>query len=277
MSTSQDVRSSPATVTFSIVPPFWRTAWFLPLVALVLASVAIVFHRARLARLLALERVRTSIATDLHDDLGSTLSRISILSELARRHATESAHERILREIGETSRSLIEALGDNIWAVNPRRDHLQSLVDRVCQFAADLLEAQSIAWRLDAPADARAIVLEPEVRRHLFLILKEALNNAAKHSRASALTLLVEKRGRALHIDITDDGIGGSVAPAVSGSRSGGRGFRNMHERATRAPRKARDRERSRRRHARRAGHPAVIHSGRITNHDFDARPCRGG
>lgn len=198
-----------AEIRLAVLPPLWRRPWFLGLVALGLAGGAVVSYRYRVAHLVAIERMRTRIATDLHDDLGSSLSRISILSEVARRRADADPESgRMLTDIGETAREMMDALSESIWAIDPRRDDLRSLATRIRRFASDLLETRGIAWHLQAPPDGELIRLSPGQRRQLYLIVKEALHNAARHSGAASVSMELGLSGRRLAAEIRDDGKG---------------------------------------------------------------------
>ena len=221
-----------AAFRFQVLPPLWRRGWFLVSVAAVALLAVFVLHRQRLERAVAVERIRTRLATDLHDDVGSSLARISILSEVGHRAVEEGSDSaRLFEQIGETSRSVIDALGDAIWSIDPRRDDLQSLGDRLRLFASDLLEGRGIGFRLTLPEGASAVELPAETRRHLFLLLKEAITNAARHSRARTLEARFSLSGRALRVEVRDDGVGFSVPDA---NREGeGRGLGNMSERAS--------------------------------------------
>ncbi len=222
-----------ATVSFRVRPPFWRRAWFLLLAVAAGVAFAVFVHRQSLRRAVAVERVRTRLATDLHDDVGSSLARISILSEVGRRDLDPVGEPaRLFGEIGETSRSVIDALGDAIWSIDPRRDDLQSLGDRLRHFAADLLEARGIAFHLELPPEAPAIDVPPEPRRQLFLLLKEAITNAARHSRATAVSAVFRLSGRSLDVSIADDGAGFDPAARPSDPEDEGRGLLNMRARA---------------------------------------------
>ena len=199
----------PAEVLIVVRPPIWQRAWFLALVAIALAGGIAALYRYRVSHLLALERMRTRIATDLHDDLGSSLSRISYLSELARRRAeADPEGSRLVTDIGETAREMMDSLGESIWAIDPRRDDLRSLATRIRRFAGDLLESRGIVWNLQAPADAEEIKLSPVERRQLYLVFKEALHNVARHSGASSVTMSLAVKSWRLTAVIRDDGKG---------------------------------------------------------------------
>ncbi|HEX5716126.1 MAG TPA: two-component regulator propeller domain-containing protein [Thermoanaerobaculia bacterium] len=199
----------PAEVLIVVRPPLWRRAWFLILATLALAAGIVALYRYRVSHLLAVERMRTRIATDLHDDLGSSLSRISILSELARRRAQgDTDGTRLVTDIGETAREMMGALGESIWAIDPRRDDLRSLATRIRRFAGDLLESRGVVWNLQAPADAEEIKLSPVERRQLYLVFKEALHNVERHASASSVSMSLAVKGTRLTAIIRDDGRG---------------------------------------------------------------------
>jgi signal transduction histidine kinase len=222
--------SRPAVVSFTIPPPIWQRLWFQAAAAIVVFGAGYLAYRSRVNRLLALERVRARIATDLHDDLGARLSRISILSEVAARRvsndAASAAH--LLDEVGDTARSLIETTADITWAVDPRQDDLASLAGRVRRFAADMLDARDIHWTFDAPENGATIRLSPEHRRHVLLVFQEAINNVVRHARARRVSLGLGVDGHRLRARIEDDGRGF----ATDDASIAGRGLSNMASRA---------------------------------------------
>jgi signal transduction histidine kinase/ligand-binding sensor domain-containing protein len=224
--------SLPARVAFVVVPPVWKRTWFLALAAVAAMALVFLAHRQRVAHLISMERVRTRVATDLHDDLGASLSRISLLSEVAKRKTTMAESKPILDEIAQSARGLVDALGDSIWSIDPRRDDVRSLLLRARHFAAALFEAQSISIDVRFAPDVAALHLGPEQRRETYLILKEALNNTAKHADARNVSLVAGVEERCLRIAVKDDGSG--FAPAAERRENGGRGVASMRDRAQR-------------------------------------------
>jgi signal transduction histidine kinase len=229
------VSPAPASLSFTLLPPFWQRWWFVLLVASAAAVLGWALHHAQVARLLELERIRTCIAADLHDDLSSSLSRISILSEVGRRRMTDpdAMEATILDQIGETARELIEATGDIVWAIDMRRGDLESLLARIRRFAGDLLEARGISVLFASPPRAAEIGLRPEMKRELYLVLKEALHNAGKHAQAKNVWIEVVATGRELVAEVRDDGVG-FAGDGCSGNGHSGNGLRNLRERAAR-------------------------------------------
>jgi len=223
--------SEPAAIAFRIRPPFWQTAWFLGLVAAAIIGAVSVLYRARVARLLELERVRTRIATDLHDDVGASLSQIAVLSQFASRQAARGGDEvsGSLARITELSGSVVDAMSDVVWSINPARDRMSDLVHRMRRFAVDLFSETDVSLALDLPADDADEPLPPEVRRQVFLVFKEALRNAARHARASTVAVGFKREREGLVLVISDDGVGIAASPQGT---STGLGLRSMARRA---------------------------------------------
>lgn len=225
----------PAEVAFRVLPPLWRRAWFLALVALAAALAAWLAHRYRVARLLALERMRTRIASDLHDEVGASLSRVSILSEVAKmRLGPESGSEagELLSEIGDSSRQLSESMSEIVWALDPRKDSLPSLVARLRRFASDVLEAQGATLEFEAPPAGADLDLDSAERRELYLLIKEAVHNAAKHARARKVGVRLAMAKGSLRVEVRDDGTGLPSALLAGKEESGGLGLASMRQRA---------------------------------------------
>lgn len=174
----------PAQIAFRVLPPLWRRWWAILTASLCAAWLLYLVYRYRVAQLVALEQVRTRIAMDLHDDIGSTLSQIAVLSEVARRQAgrEDSRIEEPLSRGAEISRELAGALGDIVWAINPRRDRIGDLVQRMRRFGSDVLHARNIEFDCTAPESLLAIEIGAEQRRQVLLVFKESIHNIARHS-----------------------------------------------------------------------------------------------
>ncbi len=220
--------SQPAVFTFRILPPFWHRWWFWVIVGGLVTGGIIAAHLLRVRHLLALERMRTRIATDLHDDLGSTLGSISIFSEIARRSIADdhpdAAH--LLERIGESARTLMGSLREMIWTMQPENDSLKELVARIERFAREVLEPADITYIVRAAPDLSDVRISMEVRRNLYLVAKEAIYNAVRHANCSQVAVMFTRSGRLLCMSIRDNGTGlPDVAPP-------GNGIPNMHRRA---------------------------------------------
>lgn len=236
-------------VAFTVVmrPHFWQTVWFKLLGGLLLllatAGAVRLRERARLQRVLeqaererAVERERARIARDMHDDVGSHLTRITMLSETARRDPAR-AQEGLVK-IYDTARSVTRAMDEIVWAINPRHDSSESLVYYLEKFSLDFLSAAGIRCRLDMPVELPAWSPGSELRHNLFLALKEALNNAVRHSGADTVTIGLEIDGTHCLLSIHDNGNGWIVSaadPAAADRAVSGDGLANLHERMRRA------------------------------------------
>ncbi|MFN2576345.1 MAG: two-component regulator propeller domain-containing protein [Pyrinomonadaceae bacterium] len=233
-----DFSALSASVTFRILRPIWQRWWFLTLAVIAAGMMIYILYRYRMARLLEIVNMRTRMATDLHDDIGSGLSRMAILSEVVKQQMGNTADESVplLTEIADSARGLVGSMRDIVWSIDPRRDDLANVIFRVRQFASDVLEAQKIKLDFHAPPDLDKIKLNPEPRRHLFLIFKEAINNMARHAQATSVSIDIAITHNRLIAEIRDDGRGFSDVSAREVStdgRAGGHGLANMKSRAT--------------------------------------------
>ncbi len=221
----------PARVRFRIAAPLWQRWWFLILSAAAVAGMVYAVHRYRVAQAVALERVRTRIASDLHDDIGSSLSQIAVLSEVARQRVDvrDPGAAASLSRIGDISRELVDSMSDIVWAINPKHDRLADLVHRMRRFAGDLLGTSKIQFELNVRGSA-AIPLDAGARRDIFLVFKESLHNAFRHSECGTILVDVGAQGGRLRLRVADDGKGF----AVDGVQNGGHGLENMRRRAAR-------------------------------------------
>jgi ligand-binding sensor domain-containing protein/signal transduction histidine kinase len=224
---SGQISTGQATLTFQVLPAFWRRSWFLGMVMLAMVGIAVSLHRYRLNHLLALERLRTRLATDLHDDLGAGLAEIAILSEVAKRQERPRTME-LLDGIAGRARSLRESMTDIVWTVDPREDCLADLVLRLRQTAFTMLESDERSVEFLAPRDEQLeIELGPAVRRHVLLFFKEVVTNVARHAGATAVRVEIEAVKGRFRMSIRDNGRGfNSQQPRA------GRGLKSLQYRA---------------------------------------------
>ncbi len=202
-----------AAFAFRLEPFFYQTKSFWISLTAVLISGAGLMVRYRFQtqrRILALEqtaslaRERERIARDLHDEFGANLTRVALLTEAARSERNASGLDRL----GEMCREMLDGVGELVWATNPKYDDLRSMTAYFRSYSGKFLSETGIACDFSAELDSPNAVVTPEFRRQLFLILKEALNNVAKHSRARKVQVRVLAEGGKLDLRIADDGIG---------------------------------------------------------------------
>jgi signal transduction histidine kinase len=220
---------TPATVSFTILRPIWQRWWFLSLAGLFLIAGAYVMHKYRVNRLLELERVRTRIATDLHDDIGASLSQIAILSEVVRQKVgrDDEAVTEPLSQITTSSSELMGTMSDIVWAIDPHKDRLTDLTQRMRRFASDVLTARDIDFDFQAPDASRNLNLGADVRRQVFLVCKESINNIVRHSVCSRVNIDFRVNRDWLTLVIRDNGQGFDTA-----QESDGHGLVSMRQRA---------------------------------------------
>jgi signal transduction histidine kinase/ligand-binding sensor domain-containing protein len=222
--------ASDATVAFTVVAPVWRRSWFVLLTLSTIGALTYVVSRRRVARLLEVANMRTRIATDLHDDIGANLTRIAVLSEVARqRHALAGGTEDPLASIAALSRESVTAMADIVWAISPDRDQLADLVRKMREHADDLLSACDVRLTFTVVGVLQDERIELDVRRDVFLIFKEAVNNAARHSGCDAVEVTFGTENGSLVLSIADNGKGFDPAAEAEGN-----GLVNMRRRAAR-------------------------------------------
>ncbi len=228
VSTEGLASQSPAFVAFTILPPIWQRWWFIAMAGTLVGLVAYALFRYRVARLIELERVRTRIATDLHDDIGSSLSQVSVLSEVIRRRVgSEASVSEPLSMIADLSRDLVDSMNDIVWAINPRRDHLSDLTQRIRRFSSDVFTARDIQFDFKGPNPQQDVKLGADLRREVFLIFKETVNNIVRHSECTEahIEFLIENGW--LELKMSDNGKG-----FVLDRESDGNGLISMRQRA---------------------------------------------
>lgn len=231
----------PARIPIIIEPHFWETPWFYASAGLftVVGAIGIGWAGARMRmkrrfQLLKLhnarEGERSRIARDLHDDLGASLTEISILAALAAEDAERTPLQPSLDQLSVKAKHVVGSLDEIVWAVNPREDTLRSLVDYIAAFAREFLDIARIPLRTEVGKDMPAMPLGTQQRHGIFLAAREVLNNIVKHSKATEVTLSIHLADETLHIRIQDNGVGFDLDYA-----SGGNGMGNLRTRMNEA------------------------------------------
>ena len=215
-----------SSITLIITPPFWKTWWFIFLCIISAAYVLYLFYRNRINQLLQLQNIRNKIASDLHDDVGSTLSSIALFSEVAQHQSKDVLP--MLQSINESSRKMLDAMADIVWTINPENDNFEKIILRMKSFAYELLGAKKIDFEFEADDNVSTLKLPMDVRKNLYLIFKEATNNMVKYAEADKASFSISGNKEKLTMFIRDNGKGFDLS-----KNSQGNGLKNMKRRAT--------------------------------------------
>lgn len=229
-----------AAVKLIITPPFWQRVWFYLLCIWVLGAAAYIIYRYRINEIVKRQAIRNKIAQDLHDNVGSTLSSISVYSQVAKIYQDQNRTEELsntLEKIRLTSGEMITELNDTVWAINPRNDHMNVILQRMESFAQPLLAAQGIQFAMHYDAGVPHLNIDMEKRKNLFLIFKEVINNVVKYANCKTLSIELLHRGNWLTMKIKDDGKGFEFSAIEdrlqpNHMKGGGNGLKNMQQRA---------------------------------------------
>lgn len=221
-----------AYVQLTVAPPFWKTWWFYFLCLAAIAAVFYFIYRIRISQFIKLHQVRTRIARDLHDDVGSTLSSINMISSMADNNAAQKKHSELFKTISSASGEAMELMNDIVWSVNPKNDRMEMIMTRMRQYASEMLEAANISFTLDMDKNCKHIILPIEKRKDFYLIFKEAINNLAKYSEAKSANIQIRYRNKILFLVVSDNGIGFNSGLTGNAAVKGGNGLKNMQARA---------------------------------------------
>jgi ligand-binding sensor domain-containing protein/signal transduction histidine kinase len=217
-----------AQLLLRVAPHFWQTWWFRTVLLIGPAILAVLFYRARVARLRELENLRIRIAADLHDDVGSRLTKVAMVTELAERETPEGSPGKThIHNITRTVRDITRAMDEIVWTINPRNDTLENLANYIFHYAQEYFQDTGVRCRLDLPPVLPERRISTEERHNLFMAVKEALNNILKHAAATEVRIALQITAEALEIVVMDDGRGmasGSLDPT-------GEGMGNMRQR----------------------------------------------
>ena len=221
-----------ATLAIKVNPSFYKTRWFPLLIVFIMGTIVAGFLWYRRQQRHRLEKFREVLARDLHDEMGSTLSSIRFFSEYADQQIGNDKPQvsPTLQRISQSATNLSESMQDIIWAMKTDHDHLEDLTSHMMEFGLRLLEARNIHFKTNIHEDFSGRHLQPEVRRNIYLIFKEAINNAAKYSDAKEVEFTLTLKKGLLCMQIRDNGKGFDNDSLQSGG--GGNGLQNMRQRA---------------------------------------------
>jgi len=224
------------TLLITIKPPFWQTWWFLLACVAAIMGILYAFYRYRINQLVKVQRIRNRIASDLHDDIGSSLTNISILSELSKKNLQQQNDaEPFLNRITEEVQHAAQDLDDIVWSINTNEDSLDQMVARMRRYAAEIFDAAGIEYVLQFDEQFAHRKLNMEQRRDFFLVFKEAVNNIYKHAQACKVHIKVWLSSNQLHMKIEDNGKGFDTSVLTHRN-----GIRNLQQRAEKWRGKAR-------------------------------------
>jgi len=218
-----------AKIILIIAPPFWLRWWFILLCVVAFAIPAILIIKFRLDKIKSIEKLKTKLAADIHDNIGAGLTEISILSELVANDIpaeSENAKSK-LQYIGHTARKLVDDLSDIVWVINPNQDSLYDLIIRLKNSYNEVFTYMGISFKTDNLEKLADMKLSMEYRQNLFLIFKEGINNCIKHSKCKKIALQVNIKGNVIQMSLKDDGQG-----LVEKSGRKGNGLVNIKTRA---------------------------------------------
>jgi signal transduction histidine kinase/ligand-binding sensor domain-containing protein len=228
---------TPKSIQVRVLPPWWQTWWAYLCYAVAMALAAAGFIRQREASVRRIEqakadereRFRKRTARDFHDEAGNKITKIALLTEVARRQADKKTTlPPLLSQIEENIQELRSGMRDFIWVLDPENDNLYDTILRLKDFANDLFEHSIIRFSSTGLEEGLLqIPLNANQRRHLLLIFKEAMNNCAKYAGATEASLAMELNGGFLRISFSDNGRGFDMSQAAHGN-----GLRNMRARA---------------------------------------------
>ncbi len=219
--------SKPIKISFLIKKPFWETWWFILLIMIAVTSIIVTINNFRVNRLLEIERLRTKIASDLHDEVGSLLTQISISADLMNYDSDTDKIKGRSSLIRTKSREIMSAMSDVIWSIDARNDKLENLIDRMQDFASSILSEKEIILYFNKNITDSQKELRMDFRQNIFLIFKEAINNAVKYSECSKIDVDIFYSGRIFKMKISDNGKGLDLSKQYSGN-----GLKNMKMRA---------------------------------------------
>lgn len=213
----------------TITPPFWKTTWFIIICILAMLALLYAVYRYRIGQFLKMQQIRNSISRDLHDEIGATLSSVNMLSAVALLKAGDKNEATpLIQQIKNSVQQAGESIDDIVWSVNPANDPAQDTFARIRKYVSELVEAKGLNCNIEIDEPGISLNLPMEVRRDIYMVCKEAVNNALKYSGCTTISVSIRLKNHHLIMTIADDGMG--FAPTIL-STSLRNGIGNMRHR----------------------------------------------
>jgi len=226
--------TNPLQVSIKVTRIFYRTWWFLLIVVLLAGAIAYAFIRYQWEQKLQVERFRTKLASDLHDELSGLLSGIAMQTDMLQMNSEDDNIKSRLRHIGEVSRKAMSKMSDVIWSIDSRKDRVEDLIHRMREHADDMLLPLNIKYAFEVRKMDKNHKIPPSTRQELYLIFKEAINNIVKHSNANKVDITLQNNDGVFQMEIQDNG---KIIPGKLNGKNGahtGQGISNIKMRARR-------------------------------------------
>lgn len=220
-------------IHINIEEAIWQKWWFVPMLVLYILLLGgigfYMFFLYNYRQKMKIEMLRNKIASDLHDEVGSNLSSIAIFAELLRKKLGNQMPDvlLILEKIKGNSKDSVSLMQDTVWAIKPGNDSISKLLDRINAFAKEILIHNGISFAIDIKVDTEKLNIDMETRKNIFLILKEGINNIAKHSQATKATFSIFQDNNSTILELNDNGIGFDLNLETNGN-----GIHNFKNRA---------------------------------------------
>lgn len=222
-----DWHQDEATLDIRILPPWYRTPWFLAGLAFLIAALVYGVYRYRLHQQLQVHQMRHMIASDLHDEIGSTISSITVYSDVLKQQLENERHQNLAERISLSSRNILISMSDIVWTINPKNDAFANIVLRMQSYAHELLDAQQKRLIFEVQLQVKEYQLNMTDRKNFYLIFKEALNNAVKYADCTEVNIGIGIEQGGLHFSLRDNGHGFDADAPKEGN-----GIANMERRA---------------------------------------------
>lgn len=218
-----------AMMTLTIAPPFWHEWWFYSLVVILIASIIYTIYMMRINQWKIKYQLRTKIARDLHDDIGSTLSGINIFTKMALQKikTDQKTSTELLQKISDRSEKTMDALSDIVWSINTKNDTMDNVLTKMREYLSEMLESRGIRYDFDVDESIRHLHPGMELRKEIYLVFKEAIHNACKYAQCDHVDISLQRRKDKCILTIQDNGKGFNINNDPPGN-----GIHNMRQRA---------------------------------------------